>query len=71
MLHNICIDLGDLYDCSESDSDDSDSEDNYAGPLQVGSTEVREVGSIPSSNLSLNLKIRIKETMFVPFASFD
>ena len=28
ILHNICIDHGDLYDCSDSDSDDSDSEDN-------------------------------------------
>ena len=28
-------------------------------------------GSIPSSNPSLNLYIRIKETMFVPFASLD
>ena len=41
-LHNICIDHGDLYDCSDSNSDDSDSEDDYAGPLQKGGTEIRE-----------------------------
>ena len=28
VLHNICIDHGDLYDCSDSDSDASDSEDD-------------------------------------------
>ena len=39
---NICIDHGDLYDCSDSDSDDSDPEDDYAGPLQEGGTEMRE-----------------------------
>ena len=38
----IFIDHGDLYDCSESDSDDSDSEDDYAGPLREGGTEIRE-----------------------------
>jgi len=32
VLHNICFDHGDLYDCSDSDSDGSDSEDDYAGP---------------------------------------
>ena len=42
VLHNICIDHGDLYNCSDSDSDDSDSEDDYAGPLREGGTEVRE-----------------------------
>ena len=42
ILHNICIDHGDLYDCSGSDSDDSDSEGNYAGPLREGSTAIRE-----------------------------
>ena len=39
---NICIDHGDLYDCSDRDSDDSDSVDDYAGPLQEGGTEIRE-----------------------------
>ena len=42
VLHNICIDHGDLYDCSDSNSDDSDSEDDYAGPLWESGTEVRE-----------------------------
>ena len=42
ILHNICIDRGDLYDCSDSDSDDRDSEDDYAGPLREGGTEIRE-----------------------------
>ena len=42
ILHNICIDHGDLYNCSDSDSDDSDSEDNCAGPLREGGTEIRE-----------------------------
>ena len=28
ILHNICIDHGDLYDCRDSDSDDSDPEDD-------------------------------------------
>ena len=42
VLHNICFDHGDLYDCSDSDSDGSDSEDDYAGPLGESGTEVRE-----------------------------
>ena len=42
ILHNFCIDHGDLYDCSDSDSDYSDSEDIYAGPLGEGGTEIRE-----------------------------
>ena len=42
VLHNICFDHADLYDCSDSDSDGSDSEDDYAGPLGESSTEVRE-----------------------------
>ena len=42
ILHNICIDHGDLYDCSERNSDDSASEDDYAGPLPEGCTEIRE-----------------------------
>jgi len=42
VLRNICIDHGDLYNCSDSDSDDSDSGDDYAGPLREGGTEVRE-----------------------------
>ena len=42
ILHNICIDHGDLYDCSDSDSDDSDSEEDYAGPLREGGTEIRQ-----------------------------
>ena len=28
ILHNICFDHGDLYHCSDSDSDDSDPEDD-------------------------------------------
>ena len=43
ILHNIYIDHGDLYNCSDSDSDDHDrSEDDYAGPLREGGTEIRE-----------------------------
>lgn len=42
VLHNICVDHGDLYDCIDSDSDESDSEDDYAGPLREGGAEVRE-----------------------------
>ena len=43
ILHNICIDHGDLYDCSDSDSDDSASDDDYARPLREGGTEIREI----------------------------
>ena len=39
---NICIDHGDLNDCSDSDSDHSDSEDDYTGPSREGGTEIRE-----------------------------
>ena len=42
ILRNISIDHGDLYDCSDSDSDGSDSEDDYAGPLREGGNEIRE-----------------------------
>ena len=42
VLHNICVNHGDLYDCSDSDSDDSNAEDDYEGPLREGSAEVRE-----------------------------
>ena len=42
VLHNICVDHGDLYDSRDSDSDDSDSDSDYEGPLQGGGTEVRE-----------------------------
>ena len=41
VLHNICVNHGDLYDCSDSDSDDSDSEGDDE-PLREGGAEVRE-----------------------------
>ena len=42
ILHNICIDHGYLYTCRDSDSDDSDSEDDYSEPIREGGTEIRE-----------------------------
>ena len=55
ILRDICIDHGDLYDCSDSDSDNSDSEDDYAGSLREDGTEIRTLCGITCIRILFSL----------------